>query len=121
MTCEEVLAELESFGDEQTKKTFMRHGAREPFFGVKVQDLKKIQKKVKVDHELALALHMMQGTWRYFKSERQAIEEENEFRKEMAAIEDKPFEERVYVSGMPICPETDEKQDTSWNQQLICN
>ena len=37
-----------------TKKTFFRHDAREPFFGVKVGDLKTIQKKIKKDHALAL-------------------------------------------------------------------
>jgi hypothetical protein len=34
----------------------MRHGAREPFFGVKVADLKKILKKTKKNHELSLKL-----------------------------------------------------------------
>jgi len=72
-------------------------------------------------HELAHAQHMMQGTWRYFKSERQAIEEENVFRKQLASQQNKPYLERVYVSGTPICPEASEFQDESWNQQLICN
>ncbi len=44
-------------GSEQTKKVFMRHGAREPFFGVKVGDMKKIVKRVKKNHELSLALY----------------------------------------------------------------
>lgn len=57
MTVDEVLKELEGYGNEGTKKVLMKHGAREPFFGVKVQDLKKIQKKVKKDHELSLALY----------------------------------------------------------------
>lgn len=57
MTFEEVMQELESYGNEQTKKTLMRHGAKEPFFGVKVQDLKKIVKKVKKDHKLSLELY----------------------------------------------------------------
>ena len=35
----------------------MKHGAKDPFFGVKVADLKKIVKKVKKDHELSLALY----------------------------------------------------------------
>ena len=35
-------------------------------------------------HELAHAMHQMQGTWRYFASEDQAIEEENIFRAELA-------------------------------------
>jgi len=56
MTAQEVLAELETLGSEQTKKTFFRHGAKEPFFGVKVGDLKTIQKRIKKDHALSLAL-----------------------------------------------------------------
>jgi len=57
MTVNEILLELEKYGDAQTKKTLMRHGAREPFFGVKVQDLKKILKKTKKNHELSLELY----------------------------------------------------------------
>ena len=56
MTVKEILTELEGFGNEQTKKVLIKHGAREPFFGVKVQDLKKILKKTKKNHELSLAL-----------------------------------------------------------------
>lgn len=56
MTLQEVLTELEARGDDQTKKTLMKHGAREPFFGVKVQELKKILKKTKKNHELSLEL-----------------------------------------------------------------
>ncbi|MEO1049941.1 MAG: DNA alkylation repair protein [Bacteroidota bacterium] len=57
MTSQEVLSELEGYGHEGTKNIFLKHGAREPFFGVKVQDLKKIQKKVKKDHDLAMELY----------------------------------------------------------------
>ncbi len=57
MTFKEVMTQLEEFGNEQTKKTLMKHGAREPFFGVKVEDIKKIQKKVKKDYELSLELY----------------------------------------------------------------
>ncbi len=71
-------------------------------------------------HELAHALHMMNGTWRYFKSERQAIEEENVFRQQLAEMENKPYNERVYISGIPICPTADQQTDSSWDQQLIC-
>ncbi len=56
-TAETILNELKSLGNESTRKVFLRHGAREPFFGVKVEDLKKIQKRVKKDYELALALY----------------------------------------------------------------
>ena len=57
MTKEEVMLELEKFGSEQTKKILVRHGAKEPFFGVKVADLKKIVKKTKKNHELSLELY----------------------------------------------------------------
>lgn len=57
MTFEEVMAELEKYGSEQTKKVLTRHGAREPFFGVKIGDMKKIVKKIKKDHELSLRLY----------------------------------------------------------------
>ena len=57
MTTEEVLSELALFGDEKTKNTYMKLGAKEPLFGVKVQDLKKILKKTKKDHELSLELY----------------------------------------------------------------
>ncbi|MCE9568241.1 MAG: DNA alkylation repair protein [Planctomycetes bacterium] len=57
MTAQEVLAELKTLGSEQTKKTFLRHGAKEPFFGVKVGDLKTIQKRIKKNHALALELY----------------------------------------------------------------
>src|SRR5947207_15141006 len=55
-TAAEIVAELKKLGSETTKKVLVKHGAREPFFGVKVEDLKKIQKRVKRDHALALAL-----------------------------------------------------------------
>ena len=57
MTLKEVMKELESYGNEGTKRIFLNHGAPEPIFGVKVQDLKKIQKKVKKDHKLSLELY----------------------------------------------------------------
>lgn len=56
MDVSEVLKELESYGDERTRNTHMKHGAKEPLFGVKVADLKKILKKTKKDHKLSLAL-----------------------------------------------------------------
>jgi len=57
MTAKEVLKELKSLGSEATKKTLLRHGAREPVFGVKVADLKPIQKRIKKDYQLALDLY----------------------------------------------------------------
>ncbi|KAA9026969.1 DNA alkylation repair protein [Niallia endozanthoxylica] len=57
MTYEEMMQKLEELGSEQTKRTFSNHGAKEPYFGVKVGDLKKLVKFVKKDDELALQLY----------------------------------------------------------------
>lgn len=57
MTAEETLSELEKYGDEKTKNTYITLGAKEPLFGVKVQDLKKILKRTKKNHELSLELY----------------------------------------------------------------
>jgi 3-methyladenine DNA glycosylase AlkD len=52
-----IVEELKSLGSESTKKVLMKHGAREPFFGVKIEHLKKIQKRIKMDYQLALDLY----------------------------------------------------------------
>lgn len=57
MSVDEVMAYLEEKGCPTTKATFMRHGAPDSFFGVKVGDLKVLQKKIKRDHSLALKLY----------------------------------------------------------------
>jgi 3-methyladenine DNA glycosylase AlkD len=57
MTSKEIVAELKTLGSASIKKTMSRHGAREPVFGVKIEDLKKIQKRIKKNHELALDLY----------------------------------------------------------------
>ena len=57
MTKTEVIEELKNYGNETTKRIFINHGAREPFFGVKVQDLKKIVKKIRKDYKLSLGLY----------------------------------------------------------------
>jgi 3-methyladenine DNA glycosylase AlkD len=56
MTLNEAMKELEALGSEQTRKTWCRHGAAEPMFGVKFGDMGKLQKKIKIDHGLAKAL-----------------------------------------------------------------
>ena len=53
MTYDEAMAALEAAGGEQTRKTYMRHGATEPLFGVKFGDLRPLGKKIGTDHELA--------------------------------------------------------------------
>jgi 3-methyladenine DNA glycosylase AlkD len=57
MTAEEIIHELSTLGSPSVKKVLMTHGAKEPFYGVKIGDLKQIQKRVKKNHELALQLY----------------------------------------------------------------
>jgi 3-methyladenine DNA glycosylase AlkD len=57
MTANDIVAELKSLGNESYKKVMLAHGAKEPFFGVKIEDMKKIQKRIKVDYQLALDLY----------------------------------------------------------------
>ena len=57
MTAKDIVAELKKLGTEQTKKMWITHGAQEPCLGVKVEDMKKIQKRVKMDYAIALELY----------------------------------------------------------------
>ncbi len=52
------MSELKTYGNEQTKKILLKHGVQEPLYGVKVEDLKKIQKKIKKDYSLAKELYL---------------------------------------------------------------
>lgn len=56
MTLGEVMRILESLGSEQTRRTWTRHGATGPMFGVLFGELFKLMKKIDVDHALALEL-----------------------------------------------------------------
>ena len=56
MKLQEALDTLKAAGKEQTRKTYRRHGAGEDCYGVNTPDLKSLQKKIKVDPELATAL-----------------------------------------------------------------
>jgi len=57
MTANEIVAELRKLGNERSRKMWMTYGAKESCIGVKVEDMKKIQKRVKVDYQLALDLY----------------------------------------------------------------
>jgi hypothetical protein len=57
MTVQEIMSELQAKGDAGIKKILLKHGIREPFFGVKIEHLKVIQKKVKTDYQLAKDLY----------------------------------------------------------------
>jgi 3-methyladenine DNA glycosylase AlkD len=56
MNATQVLATLESLGTEQNRKTFARHGAVPPCFGVSFAHLEKLRKQIKRDQALAEAL-----------------------------------------------------------------
>ena len=58
MTAKEILAEMKPLGSESYKKMLMKNYAvNEPCFGVKIGDLKKFQKRIKTDYQLALDLY----------------------------------------------------------------
>jgi 3-methyladenine DNA glycosylase AlkD len=57
MTVEAILTELKAKGNQGVKKILLKHGIKEPLFGVKVEDLKVIQKKIKKDYQLAKDLY----------------------------------------------------------------
>src|SRR5438876_9382610 len=57
MTAAQIVNELKALGNDGYKKVMLKHGAREPFFGVKIEDLKKVQKRIKKDYRLALDLY----------------------------------------------------------------
>ncbi len=57
MTLPQVMHALAAKGSESVKRIFLRHGAKEPFFGVKVGDMKPIAKQLKGRQELALELY----------------------------------------------------------------
>jgi 3-methyladenine DNA glycosylase AlkD len=56
MTLAETMAVLEKAGSEPTRKTYARHGASGPMFGVRFGDLFTLMKQIDVDHALAREL-----------------------------------------------------------------
>lgn len=54
---DEVMKYLKDHSNEQTKKIYLSHGAKEPLYGVKLSDLKELKKKIKTNHNLALELY----------------------------------------------------------------
>src|SRR5688500_6377459 len=57
MTAEEVVEQLRPLGKDSYKKVLRNHGVPEPVLGVKIEDLKKFQKRIKTDYQLALDLY----------------------------------------------------------------
>lgn len=58
MNLREAMAALEAAGTEQNRKTFRRHGLKEPMFGVSYAELGKFKKAIRVDDALA------EGLWK---------------------------------------------------------
>lgn len=56
MTAAKILKELKALGDDKTRKHYAKTGAGDNMFGVKLGDIRKIAKRLKTDHKLALAL-----------------------------------------------------------------
>src|SRR6267142_5747832 len=57
MTAAQIVEELRPLGRDSYKKVLLNHGVKEPIFGVKIEDLKKIEKRIKKDYRLALDLY----------------------------------------------------------------
>ncbi len=57
MTAQTILEELKPLGKESYRKVMLNHGVKEPIFGVKIEELKKIQRRIRKDYQLALDLY----------------------------------------------------------------
>ncbi len=57
MTAQEILAEIKPLGRDSYRNVLFNHGIPEPCYGVRIEELKKIQKRIKMDYRLALDLY----------------------------------------------------------------
>ena len=58
MTAQEILKAMKPLGRESYKRVLVHnHGVREPCFGVPINELKKLQKRIKQKYQLALDLY----------------------------------------------------------------
>ncbi len=57
MNAKAILDEIRPLGRDSYKKVLLNHGIPEPVYGVKIEELKKIQKRIKKDYQLALDLY----------------------------------------------------------------
>lgn len=57
MTAADIVKQLKPLGRETYRHALRNHGIPEPFYGVKIEELKKFQKKIKKDYQLALDLY----------------------------------------------------------------
>lgn len=54
---ESFMQQLQELGNEQTKRTYLRHGAREPLYGITTGALKPLAKQIKRNYELSMELY----------------------------------------------------------------
>ena len=52
-----IMQSLKLLGNEQIKKIYMKHGAKEPLYGVKTGNLQPIARKIKKDYKLSIKLY----------------------------------------------------------------
>ena len=57
MTVAEIITELKPLGRDSYKRVILKHGVCEPCLGVSIKELKKIQKRIKKDYQLARELY----------------------------------------------------------------
>jgi len=57
MTAAQIISEIEPLGAEGYRNILRKHGITGPLFGVKVEELKKYEKAIKKDYQLALDLY----------------------------------------------------------------
>ena len=62
MNLKESLSTLESLGNEKTRTQNIKRGGHDNQFGVKLGDIRKIAKKIKTNHNLALELWKTENT-----------------------------------------------------------
>lgn len=57
MTANSILQQLEALGQPSIKKVLLKHGIKEPVYGVKIEEMKKLMKPIKDGHAVALELY----------------------------------------------------------------
>lgn len=57
MTADDIIEQLRPLGRDSYKSVMFKHGVPEPLLGVKIEDLKVFQKKIRKDYQLALDLY----------------------------------------------------------------
>lgn len=57
MTAQQIVSEIEPLGTEGYRRILRNHGVTGPLFGVKIEELKKYEKAIRKDYQLALDLY----------------------------------------------------------------